>query len=209
MTVVATPRAYAGIDGSERQAERRRRLIDAGYDLLAEGGPAAMTVTGVCKQAGLTARYFYEHFANRDALLSAIVETEADMIIGVGLGAALAAGEDPLGRAEAAVRALLDALDADPRAVRVSRERSDDEVVLRMRAAIADRLTKSFAENATLIWPDAAAYPERVGLAASLTVGGVLQIITGWLDDASGLPRDELVRIAGRFAIATGDVVLS
>jgi AcrR family transcriptional regulator len=206
---VATPRAYAGIAGDQRQADRRRRLIDAALDLLAEGGPAAITVTGVCRQAGLTARYFYEHFANRDALLEAIVDAEADLIIAVTLAATVAAEGGVQARGEAGVRALLDALDADPRAVRISRERRDDEVVLRMRAAITQRLTAAFVEHAALMWPDVAARPERVFLASSLTIGGVLALVTDWLDGDTDLSRDELIRVAAQFTVATGAVVLS
>src|SRR5882757_7968266 len=121
--LVATPRSYAGIDGSERQADRRRRLIEAGYDLLAEGGPAAMTVTGVCRRAGLTARYFYEHFANRDALLEAIVDAETEAVTRVTYAATVAATGDPQARGEAGIRALLDALEKDPRTISISRDR--------------------------------------------------------------------------------------
>ncbi len=206
---MATPRAYGGIAFDDRLAERRQRLVDAAYTLLAEGGPAAITVTGVCKEARLTARYFYEHFASRDVLLSALTEAEADRIITLGLTAALGAAPDPQARGEAAVRALLDALEKDHRATRISRERGGDEVVLRMRAEIAGRLTASFAEHAAIMWPQAIGYPERVTLASSLTVGGVLQIITDWLSSDGAVPRDELIRIAARFVIATGDAVLA
>jgi len=206
---MATPRAYAGIAGDERQADRRRRLIEAAVDLLASGGPAAVTVTAVCKQARLTQRYFYEHFPNRDALLEAVVDAEADLIIEIARTATLAATGGPQARGEAGVRALVEALEADPRAVRISRERGNDEVVLRMRAAVTARLTEAFIENAALMWPNAGAHPERIALASSLTIGGVMQLIVDWLEGDSGMTREELVRIAAEFTLATGRVVLS
>jgi len=206
---VATPRTYAGVAGDERQADRRRRLIDAALDLLASGGPAAITVTGVCKQAHLTARYFYEHFPNRDALLEAVVDAEADLIIAVARTATLAAEGGPQARGEAGVRALVEALESDPRAVRISRERGHDEVVLRMRAAVTARLTAAFVENAALMWPNATEHPERIALASSLTIGGVMALLVDWLDGGTGITRDELVRMAAEFTLATGEVVLS
>lgn len=206
---MATTRAYGGIAGDDRRTDRRRRLVDAAYTLLAEGGPAALTVTGVCREAKLTARYFYEHFACRDALLTALAEAEAQRVIDLGLAAALDAASDPQTRGEAAVRALLDALEVDHRAARISRERGGDEVVLRMRAEIAARLTTSFVEHAALMWPQTSARPGRIALASSLTVGGVLQIITDWLSSDGVIPREELISIAARFVIATGDAVLS
>lgn len=204
---MATTRSYGGITGDERRAERRRRLLDAGYTLLAEGGPAALTVTGVCRGAGLTTRYFYEQFPSRDALMAAIVEAEARAVIELIVEAALSTEGDPQQRGEAAVGALLDALEADPRRVRMTREQ--DEAVLRLRASVAALMTEALVANAAVVWAGAAEHPERVPLASSLTVGGVLQMIVDWVDGDAALSRDEFTRIAARFAVATGDVVLS
>ena len=53
---------------------RRDELISAGVDLL--GGPAgpALTVRAVCRAAGLTERYFYESFADRDDFVRAVYD---------------------------------------------------------------------------------------------------------------------------------------
>ena len=53
---------------------RRGELISAGVDLL--GGPAgpALTVRAVCRAAGLTERYFYESFADRDDFVRAVYD---------------------------------------------------------------------------------------------------------------------------------------
>lgn len=203
---MATTRPYGGIAGDERRAERRRRLLDAGYTLLADGGPSALTVTGVCRASGLTTRYFYEHFAGRDALMTAIIEAEAQQVIAQIVAAAQRDGSAQE-RSEAAVRALLEATEADPRHLAMTREH--DEHVLRLRAIVASLMTESLIENAPLVWPGAEDHPERVPLAASLTVGGVLQMFADWVAGDAALSRDELVRTAARFAVSTGDVVLS
>ncbi len=53
---------------------RRDELIAAGVKLLgAEGGPA-LTVRAVCREAGLTERYFYESFADRDEFVRAVYD---------------------------------------------------------------------------------------------------------------------------------------
>jgi AcrR family transcriptional regulator len=68
-------RTYGGVAGGERQAGRRAQLIEAGLRLLgAAGGPRDLTVRGVCREAGLAARYFYENFADRDALALAVYD---------------------------------------------------------------------------------------------------------------------------------------
>jgi AcrR family transcriptional regulator len=156
----------------------------------------------------LTARYFYEHFPNREALLAAIFDAEAEVVIDLIATAALAAPDDPQLRGEAAVRALLDALDSDPRRAALSRQSTNDQVLLRSRAHISALMSASLVEHAALVWPGAAIHPERVSLAASLTVGGVVQMVIDWVDGRSALRRDDLVRICARFAIATGEVVL-
>jgi AcrR family transcriptional regulator len=54
-----------------RQALRRDGLIAAGVALLGgEGGPA-LTVRAACREAGLTERYFYESFTDRDEFVRA------------------------------------------------------------------------------------------------------------------------------------------
>ncbi len=53
---------------------RRAELIGAGVYLLgAESGPA-VTVRAVCREAGLTERYFYESFADRDEFVRAVYD---------------------------------------------------------------------------------------------------------------------------------------
>ena len=65
------PRLYGGLSAEERRAERRARLIEAGVKVYGEVGYRNATVKAVCAAAELTERYFYESFANSEALLVA------------------------------------------------------------------------------------------------------------------------------------------
>src|SRR5262249_28213268 len=57
---------WSGVPIENRHAVRRDELITAGVELLGgESGPA-LTVRAVCRQAGLTERYFYESFTDRE-----------------------------------------------------------------------------------------------------------------------------------------------
>src|SRR5947209_17786228 len=67
-------RIYRGEGATDRQARRRRRLLDAGLQILGREGWRATTVTAVCERAQLTPRYFYESFPHRDALLVPIFD---------------------------------------------------------------------------------------------------------------------------------------
>lgn len=61
---------YAGKAASTRQAERREKLLAAGIALIGRDGYAATSIDAVCKEAGLTKRYFYESFAGSEELLT-------------------------------------------------------------------------------------------------------------------------------------------
>ena len=82
------PRRYRGVDDGDRRAERRRRLVEAGLELFGTGGYQAASVRQICAAAGLTERYFYESFPNREDLLAAVYE---DIVAALrqGMGAAL------------------------------------------------------------------------------------------------------------------------
>jgi AcrR family transcriptional regulator len=65
---------WSGVPIENRQALRRDDLIAAGTTLLGgEAGPA-LTVRAVCREAGLTERYFYESFADRDEFVRAVYD---------------------------------------------------------------------------------------------------------------------------------------
>jgi AcrR family transcriptional regulator len=51
--------------GSLKQA-----LVDAAVEILAEGGPSALTLTEAARRAGVTPAAPYRHFSGRDALLA-------------------------------------------------------------------------------------------------------------------------------------------
>ncbi|WNG92236.1 TetR/AcrR family transcriptional regulator [Mycobacterium sp. ITM-2016-00318] len=65
---------WSGVPLEDRQALRRGELIAAGVDLL--GGPdgPALTVRAVCRASGLTERYFYESFSDRDEFVRAVYD---------------------------------------------------------------------------------------------------------------------------------------
>jgi AcrR family transcriptional regulator len=64
-------RLYGGLSAEERRSERRGRLIEAAIKVYGDVGYRNATVKAVCAAAELTERYFYESFANSEALLIA------------------------------------------------------------------------------------------------------------------------------------------
>ncbi len=78
-------RRYGGRSAQERAEDRRSRLVEAAITVLAAQGERA-TMTAICQQAGLTERYFYESFANREAALVAALERVSDEISATAYG---------------------------------------------------------------------------------------------------------------------------
>jgi AcrR family transcriptional regulator len=68
----AQHRVYGGIDASLREEERRRKLIHAGLEAFGTNGYAKTNIRTICRLAGLTERYFYESFENKEDLLCAV-----------------------------------------------------------------------------------------------------------------------------------------
>lgn len=68
-------RSYRGVDAEDRQQRRRDALLQAGFELFGTDGYRATSVKAVCDHTGLTERYFYESFENREALLLGVYES--------------------------------------------------------------------------------------------------------------------------------------
>lgn len=58
------------IPRKERTAQMKARIITAATDLLKEKGMDYLTVSNICKVAGVSVGSFYHHFSNKDEVLS-------------------------------------------------------------------------------------------------------------------------------------------
>ena len=68
-------RPYAGVDAADRLAGRRTRLLQAGLELMGRSVmPSELTVRGVCHEAGVATRYFYESFLDKDEFVGAVFD---------------------------------------------------------------------------------------------------------------------------------------
>lgn len=63
------PRRYRGITASERRAQTRERLLEAGLELFGTQGYADTSIRAVSTAASMNSRYFYESFSSREDLL--------------------------------------------------------------------------------------------------------------------------------------------
>jgi AcrR family transcriptional regulator len=199
-------RVYGGVGASERQAARRQRLLDAGLELLGTEGYGATTVRAVCSQAKLTPRYFYESFADLDALLLAVFDEIADELATQILRAVTPPPGDATSTARAAIGAGVRTLTDDRRKARVLfTEAIGSE-------ALAERRRQTLRGFAALVAAQGRAFygaPQTsdrlVELSALMLVGGLSEAFAAWLDGEVPATVQELIDDCTALFVAVGE----
>jgi len=195
-------RTYAGETGDERRERRRAALMDAALDVVADGGWDRVTVRAVCTAARLNDRYFYENFADRDALLLATRDHVAT--------AALRALEDaiehthPDKRIRAVVEAVIDFFTADPRRGRLMFE--SHPALLGRRSEMLRMLSRIVADQSTVLLGDRAAAAKDRELGALTLVSGTMEVFAGWLRGEVDVTREHLADFLVAMVNTTGDL---
>jgi AcrR family transcriptional regulator len=159
---------------------RRSELIAAGAALL--GGPdgPALTVRAVCKAAGLTERYFYESFADRDEFVRAVYD-------------------DVCARAMATLSSATTARDAVERFVKLMVDDPTLGRVLLLAPAVEPVLTRSGADwmpsfiellqrKLTRITE-----PAMQAMVATGLIGALTALFTAYLDGRLNVGREQFI----------------
>jgi AcrR family transcriptional regulator len=200
---MAQVRPYRGVDATERLAQRRRRLLEAGLDLLGAGGqdPAELTVRAICAEAGLGVRYFYETFTDKDDFAGQVYDWVIADITATTQAAVAAA---PLReQARAAMANIVRTVIADQRVGRlVFSAQVSNTVIVRKRTESTDLFATLLLQHAGRL---GALDNELNEATAHFAVGGVRQTISAWLAGSLRLDSDELVdRLAGSIDALSG-----
>lgn len=184
-------RSYRGHSLAERQQARRMQLIAAANVVYRRDGYAASTVRAICREAGLTERYFYEAFDGPQALLGA---TFADNIEGMDSIIRAAVDAAPAGQ-DAALRAVLTAYygrlredAAGARVFLVEIQGISPAIDTQFRAAL-----RGFGQALETILPRLADAPP---LLADGLAGGTIQIALAWMADGYAEPLEAVVEAA-------------
>lgn len=169
---------YAGKSASERSAQRRAALLDAALDVIAESGPAALTVRGVCRRVHLNDRYFYEHFAHCDELIGALYDdlVQGEYLTEVVKRMALA-GNDLAAQARAAAEVTIGLLERDTRHKRLLAQSSAtpalrarrDDLIRLVAGVMQTGATQLFAKRGTM-----------VDMQSIVLAAGILEALTLW-----------------------------
>lgn len=203
----APPRRYRGQSPGTRQAQRRQQLLEAALAVIANRGFSSMTIKRVCEAAGLTERYFYESFRNREDLLGQLYLQQTDSLSNT----MYAALEEPVSSADHFVRnglgAFFDFVQDQPAAARLvlfevlAVNREIDRLYYQAMedfAALVQQL--AHRQNIATIQPPADEAMVYAGL-----VGAVVQIAQRWVMGGYRQRRSAVVESAALIFTATAN----
>jgi AcrR family transcriptional regulator len=204
---MSTPTRWAGVPLTDRRAERRTLLIDAGFALFGAGGEAALSVRSVCRECGLNTRYFYESFTDTDELLGAVYDRVAAGLAAAVENAMVEADGSVPDRTRAGIRAVLGFSSDDPRRGRVLFTDARANPVLASRRALAqDLLRELVLAESGQVFPHSDPLAARVG--AAMYTGAMAELAQDWLaghlGDNLDVVVDHAIRLVLRSAYTEG-----
>lgn len=195
-------RDYGGVSADDRRAERRRKLLEAGRRAWGESGIGDVTVRGVCSASGLTPRYFYEQFANRDALLIAVADEVRDQLFAALVEASFAESGDLAAKLRAALKAFFDVIADDPHVHRImNTDWTAAAGLAQRRSAALDMVADLVLQYAPPLLDLESPNPVDLRRGAMFAVGGVNQVVVAWLRDPTD-STSELADICTRLCLA-------
>jgi AcrR family transcriptional regulator len=188
---VAHARPYGGVEGPERAAARRRRLLDAGLELLAGfDDPPELTVRALCGQAGVSARYFYESFTDKDVLVAAVFDSVIADIAATTQAAVAAAPADE--QIRAGITNLVRTIAGDARVGRLLfNPQLSNPVLARKRAGLGGFFAILSGQHVTTAYR--VRESESVKALAFFVVGGVGQTIAAWVAGDLDMTPEQVV----------------
>jgi AcrR family transcriptional regulator len=171
---------WTGVPLEDRQALRRDELIAAGVQLLGREAGPAVTVRAVCREAGLTERYFYESFADRDEFVRAVYDDVCTRAM-----ATLMSASTPREAVERFVALMVD----DPVRGRVLLLAPEVEPVLtRSGAEWMPSFIKLLQRKLTAITD-----PVLQNMAATGLIGALTALFTAYLDGRLAASREQFI----------------
>lgn len=201
-------RKYGGATADERRAGRRGRLIAAGTALLGaepdEGG--GLTVRGVCAEAGLIPRYFYESFDSIDDLAAAVFESVAAGAAEAVAAALVEASPDPESRSRATVEAFVAYAVDDPRRARILFvEGAASDHLRDQRAAALRTFAELAAAQGRELYGEVPGSETLVEIASYLIAGGMAELLLAFVRGELRAGRGELIEDAVALLGAVGE----
>ena len=180
---------WPGVPLQDRQALRRDDLITAGIGLLGSPGGPSLTVRAVCRAAGLTERYFYESFTDRDEYVAAVYDEVCTAAMG-----ALMQSDSMRDAVERFVALMVD----DPARGRVLLLAPEAEPVLaRSGARWMPNFIELLQRNLTRITD-----PTAQAMVATGLIGALTALFTAYLDGRLSATREQFIDLCAELLLS-------
>ena len=180
--------------------------MDATFQLLGTEGWSGTSVRAVCQGARLNPRYFYENFADLDALVIAVYDRVVEELAAVVLAALRSAAPDPAAQLRATLGATVGFVDDDRRRARVLYVEALGNEALNRRRIDTGHAVATFVQDFSRDRHGPPPEGEHVGaLAASILVGGLSELIVAWIEGRVESSREQLIDDATILFLALGE----
>lgn len=200
--MAAPTRNYGGLSADRRRSMRRAALLDAALDLLAEGGVNSVTKSAVCARSGLNDRYFYEHFADRDALTATLIAETSERGVQSVVAAMAETGDSITDQLRTAADAALTFLTSDPR-LKALVVGPHNEVSQRARVAAQHSIAAALTTIFRTFTETSAGEGVEVDMMAYAVVGGLIELVGAWLRGEFPASREQLRDMMSAMLLAT------
>lgn len=204
-------RPWRGKSPEERVADRRERLLDAALEVFTSRTFHGATVRDVCRQAGLTERYFYESFGGKQDLLMALADMIVEDFVSAALPSIALVSDDLEDAIEGAMAAVVHSLTDDPRRARIlfvesvgvspAAEAKRRAVIGRLAAVIQAAAAPAFGD-----WVNASV---EIELVARSLIGAASELIIAHVRDELPLDQEGLIRHITRLFMRARSVLLA
>lgn len=187
MSESPTPTQVPVSGHTTRRLETRRRLLEAGTELFAEGGLRAVTSTAIASRAGVATGTFYLHFPDKHALFEELVQAALEE-----MRAQFDSDRSGPGSEEGMRRDLERVVDVAERRrnlIRAVFDRGESSgLAERIQERIASRLEPLYAR----LFPDRG-ISLHPGAAAQARAAVLVRVIAWWVEDPSRAGRNEII----------------
>jgi AcrR family transcriptional regulator len=189
---------YGGLYAGQRVDIRRKKLIQAGLESFGTLGYTKTTIKAICKISGLTERYFYESFNNKEELLGCVYQTIVDEITENAMNYLIKPSLKPKEIIEGAFGEYLGALWKDQRRARVLYFEVlgvSPEIDKKYRSA-QDRMVDLVSFLISKIRPEIKRESLNATIIPTGLAGAIIFMAERWVLDNYKTPLDDIVRQA-------------
>lgn len=197
---------HRGQTADQRREQRRRQLMEAALDTVAESGVGDLRVRAISARARLNDRYFYESFADCHELLLAVFDDEFTRAL-TGIMATLSESPPDL---RPRVRAIFEFafafLDEDPRRSRLLTELQTAEALAPRRHEVTDTLTDIMVGQVRELLGARAGTDDTVRLTSLTVISGLLELVAQWYRQQIDVDRSQMIEFTTALVVTTTDI---